>query len=266
LPFVLVALAAAGRTRVLVPACLAMVPFCLLLRCISAWTGSPFALTMAATHLRIDALLAGVAIRGIAQYFPERFAGARQWRGVLILAGILLWLPNLFIDPSTTLIRTVGLSGTLLGAAAFLLAAYHIHAGDFGRLSRCISPLALLVAWIGVYSYGIYLWHVTAIGILGREFGRRVLAWGDSTTPLVWLVSVMVIGSGAVVAGVVASKVVEWPVLRLRDRFFPSRSGSLPSVETKGQTNDTASLTEPTETQSSLRLSQSSQRGIAATK
>lgn len=124
-----------------------------------------FAIKMSATHLRLDALLFGVALRGIAQSFPERFDALRRQRGILVAAGILLWLPNLFIEPSTVLIRTIGLTGTLPGAGSLLIATCHTHTDDLGPLARFVSPVASLVAWIGVYSYGIYLWHVTAIGI-----------------------------------------------------------------------------------------------------
>jgi peptidoglycan/LPS O-acetylase OafA/YrhL len=121
----------------------------------------------------------------------------------------------------------VGLTLTLLGAAAFLVAAYHTHARDFQRSLRWVSPLTSLVAGIGVYSYAIYLWHVTAMGILEREVGRRVLGFAHASPSLGWLVSALAITIGAIVVGMLAGRVVEWPVLRLRDRFFPSRSGGL---------------------------------------
>jgi len=49
----------------------------LALRCVSVWTNDPFAEKMSATHLRLDALLFGVGIRAVAEYFPERFAVTR---------------------------------------------------------------------------------------------------------------------------------------------------------------------------------------------
>lgn len=236
LPVVLFALAAMGRMRMIIPLCGAIALLCLALRGLAVWTSDPFAVKMSASHLRLDALLFGVGLRGVAQYFPEQFAAARRWRGALVLAGILLWLPNCFIEPGTALIRTLGLTGTFLGSAAFLLAAYHTRATDFGRWSFFTSPAASLVAWIGVYSYAIYLWHVTAMGILERELGGRMLAFTGTMTPLAWVIAAFFICAGAILAGVVASKLVEWPVLRLRDRFFPSRSSPLPVPTAESQT------------------------------
>ncbi len=229
LPFALVALVIIGRVQVLMPLCLIVVPALVFtLRCLSVWTDDAFAVKMSASHLRLDALLFGVGIRGMAQYFPERFMAARRWRAWLVAAGLILWSLNLFIEPGTAFIRTVGLTGTYLGSAAFLLALYHTHADDFGSWKRYVSPAAALVAWIGVYSYAIYLWHVTAMGILARELGGRLLGWAGGPSPLVWIVCALGLSTGAILVGAVASNVVEWPVLRLRDKFFPSRSGSLP--------------------------------------
>jgi peptidoglycan/LPS O-acetylase OafA/YrhL len=225
LPFALVALAATGRIRLLIPLCLVAVPALLLgLRTLSVWSGDAYAVKMSATHLRLDALLFGVGVRCVAEYFPEHLAqAARRWRVWLVAAGLFLWSLNLWIEPGTAFVRTLGLMFNYLGSAAFLLAACHTCAADFGPVARYLSPLAAWVGWIGFYSYTIYLWHVTAMGILDREIGARLLSWQGAPSAMTWVVSATAVCVGAVLAGVLASKVVEWPVLRLRDRFFPSR-------------------------------------------
>lgn len=243
LPFALVALAASKRMRLIMPLSVAVVPIFLSLRCLSVWTEDPFSTTMSATHLRLDALFLGVGIRGLAQYSPARFAALRRWRVGLIAAGILLWAPNLFSDLSPLVVRTVGLSGTLLGAGAFLVATYHTHASDFGRWSRFVARPAQLVAWIGLYSYTIYLWHVTTMGIVERVIGGRILAGSDVSNPAAWAACAGMACTGAILAGVVASKVVEQPVLHLRDRIFPSRTGH-PSAGEVGRPPSCTRVTE----------------------
>ena len=227
LPFGLVVLAACKRTRWLVPLCLIVVPIGLLLaRSLAVWTSDPFAIKMSATHLRLDALLFGVGVRAAAEYLPRQFAALRPWRWFLFVAGMLLWLPNTFVDPATPFIKTIGLTCTFLGAAAFLIAAYHTRAADCGRAARFVSPAASLLGGIGIYSYAIYLWHITALGILEREFGHRWFVVAGETSQWGWMVSALVGSAGAIAVGVAAGRLVEWPVLRFRDRFFPSRSAS----------------------------------------
>jgi hypothetical protein len=67
---------------------------------------------------------------------------------------LLLWSVNLFIDPDTVFIRTVGLTATYLGAAAFLVAAFQTHAVQFrGAFGRLLVGAARMLGWVGVYSY-----------------------------------------------------------------------------------------------------------------
>lgn len=84
LPFVLVAIFAAGKGPHLIVLSLSTAVICLALRFVSVSINDAFATSMAATHLRIDALMAGVAIRGAAQYYPEIFFrsgnGAAFWQ------------------------------------------------------------------------------------------------------------------------------------------------------------------------------------------
>lgn len=234
LPFALAALAAAGRLRILLPVCIAIGLGCLALRTLSVWTNDVFSVRMAATHLRIDALMCGVGIRAVAEYFPGRFVALRRYRTLLVCVGILCWAWNLYDLSGEYFLRTIGLTATYVGAAAFLIAAYNTHAHDFGRWQHLLVPTAKSVAWIGMYSYGIYLWHVTAMGILEREIGGRLLPRIDVAPAGQWWVSALVVCSGAIVAGIVMSKLVEWPVLQLRDRFFPSRLTPLPDRNARG--------------------------------
>jgi peptidoglycan/LPS O-acetylase OafA/YrhL len=71
---------------------------------------------------------------------------------------------------------------------------------------------------IGVHSYSIYLWHTT-VAMLGlpaveRLLGRRLGTWA----------ALAVYGAASLVVGIGMAKGIEWPVLKARDRWFPSRA------------------------------------------
>jgi peptidoglycan/LPS O-acetylase OafA/YrhL len=229
LPLALVLLQLRRLSHRIVPLCLAGIPVCLALRSLAVATEHPWADTMFASHLRFDALLLGVAIRAGAEAWPAVFAGLGRRRVPLLAAGIVLWAPNLVVPTSTAWVRTAGLTMNLLGSAAFLLAAYHTHRSDIRVAAPLVHRFASTVAWIGVYSYAVYLWHVTVTGMLGRDLVPWITSRAGGWTGWTWLASVVVLTSCAVLGGFLASVAVEGPMLRLRDRMFPSRSASLPS-------------------------------------
>jgi peptidoglycan/LPS O-acetylase OafA/YrhL len=73
------------------------------------------------------------------------------------------------------------------------------------------------MAFVGMHSYSIYLWH-GASGWLRTATER--LAGGT----LNWLLDVALYFVVSIFMGIGASKAVEWPVVKLRDRWLPSRS------------------------------------------
>jgi peptidoglycan/LPS O-acetylase OafA/YrhL len=183
---------------------------------------------MTATHLRLDALLFGVTLRAVMEYHPERFASARRWRVPLALAGVACWLPNLVVEPTSVWTRTVGLSLTLLGAAALLVAVFASSTDDLGRARPVLEPPIRFLAWVGVFSYAIYLWHIAATGAFESLTERAVTPWaGDGQ--LGWVISAAVVCAGILAVGIIVSIVVERPVLRIRERVAPSRAAALPA-------------------------------------
>lgn len=231
LPFALAWLAAAGRIQALVGACVVAIAAIFLLRVVAVITVDPFSIRMAATHLRLDALLCGVALRALAEFRPPWFAGARRWRPLLVAFGLVCWAPNLIVDPSSPWIRTVGLSATYLGSGAFLLAAYHTRAEDFGAWGKPVRQAARGLAWIGIYSYAIYLWHVTLMGFTERHVGRMVGRF-EGPPALEWAIATIIVCGAAVLGGALMTWLVERPALAIRERWFPSRVGGGSSVPT----------------------------------
>jgi peptidoglycan/LPS O-acetylase OafA/YrhL len=185
---------------------------CLSLRCITANGHTQFDhyRHLFPTHLRIDSLLFGVLLSWAWHCGGRGMAWLRRApRSPCTLAGIALLAPA-FVLPleRSWFLHTFGVVLCYLGSGLLLLAALGLSGS--GRMVRGL-------AWIGAHSYSIYLWHIPV-----RIASDRLLA----AAPASLQYTVYLLGS--LVLGVVMGKLVETPVLRLRDRWFPSRAAAAP--------------------------------------
>jgi peptidoglycan/LPS O-acetylase OafA/YrhL len=85
--------------------------------------------------------------------------------------------------------------------------------------------LVRAVAFVGSCSYAIYLWHMPV-----HDWGLRVCQKRFGLDPFS-VPGILLYGITSIVAGIVMTKLVEVPTLRLRDRFFPGRA-RLPALGT----------------------------------
>lgn len=161
------------------------------------------------TGLRLDSLAFGVLLSYFFHYRHSDFVTTcRRYRAGLLSAGTALLVPP-FIAPleTTPFIYTVGLTLLYLGSGMVLCALLASPA----RPSRAARALAR----VGSYSYSIYLWHLPVRNTAAALAGEHGLSPG--TEIALYLV-------GALAFGIAMAKLVEIPVLHLRDRLFPSRS------------------------------------------
>ena len=80
-----------------------------------------------------------------------------------------------------------------------------------------------------MYAYSIYLWHMF--------YQERVLAHFHITSFTLWSACYL---PGAILFGIVAAKVIEFPVLRFRDRVFPRSSKSSLTSKNRPSTEELA--------------------------
>jgi peptidoglycan/LPS O-acetylase OafA/YrhL len=145
-----------------------------------------------ATHLRMDALFAGVALGYFCHFDSKSFREAKSaW---VLIIGIFIAL-LLFCMPFCYQMTFAYLASLLIVAWA---ANRTPHNGYM-----CIP-----FAFVGRHSYSIYLWHAL-VAVAMTDLSVR------------WF-SFPAYAGTSIALGVLMSKAVELPALKIRDRLFPS--------------------------------------------
>jgi peptidoglycan/LPS O-acetylase OafA/YrhL len=171
------------------------------------------------THLRLDSLLFGVLLSYWYHFHQDGLAQRIEGRKLaLLFIGIGLVAPCFFQDINTSFYdHTIGLTLNYLGFGAILLAALYWQP----TRSRWSGLAWTLLAAIGFYSYSIYLWHME---LEKWSWTALALLAGRSGTGPPYLLALAVYVLTALIGGALMAKMIETPFLRLRDRWFPSRS------------------------------------------
>lgn len=148
------------------------------------------------THLRVDSLFAGVTLSWV-KHFSRGISTKRAYlfgiAAAALLAPVLIGLPPM----------AAATFGYLLMPLSFCcILIWGLNSSWLGKLKP--------VSRIGFYSYSIYLWHWPIALIFAGIFKPPTFLsfWSYCAT--------------AVLVGIAAAKFIEVPMLRVRDRVFPS--------------------------------------------
>jgi peptidoglycan/LPS O-acetylase OafA/YrhL len=103
-------------------------------------------------------------------------------------------------------------------------------------MRRCARPLTSSLQAMGIYSYTIYITHRCVLRVLPNTeaalrdlFAARGLGPGAIDVAVIAVYLVLALGSG-----ILLSHIVERPVLRWREKHFPSPTSSVPIVRADG--------------------------------
>lgn len=164
------------------------------------------------THVRIGGIFYGVMIAIVFHSAPETFRRVQDMRWMWIaLAMVGFAFLRLKAHQMWAVLISVDVYD-LIGICALMLV--------YRPRSNEVRPWPYrLIAWIGLYSYGIYLWHVSVFDPIERLTSHLGPHLGEITA------AIAAPGSG-ILLGAVMTKFVEFPALRLRDRWFPRRVDS----------------------------------------
>ena len=212
-----------GLTRI--PAIVAWVAMaCLAMRLATAWLIPRFSfhLHLAPSHLRFDSLAFGMLLSYWYHRWPELLVSRMQAHGGSLLSIACLLLGVCAAVPRHTFVgHTVIQTAQYIGHGLLLLfavldtRAQSLHGSVVGRALQAT----------GRYSYSIYLWHMAIL-----VWSRNIISSLLGPSELYDDIRVIVYAVLVVPVGVFAARLVEIPVLSVRDRFFPTRSDALRPV------------------------------------
>jgi peptidoglycan/LPS O-acetylase OafA/YrhL len=194
--------------------CLAVAVICLLSRAVLWYTVYPtstnYFLFTHADYVVIDSLFFGVFVSFYWHTIWDE--GARnkiiRWAAPFAILGLVLLLPMWETMGAEWfyICRFIMLN---VGACLLLLSSLAL---DRCPCRRLIRPIARL----GQYSYSVYLWHL----LVGYAvFPRLAIKFTGGAG---WLLNVILYFATAWIIGIVLALVIEVPVIRCRDRWFPS--------------------------------------------
>lgn len=192
---------------------------CPAFRAISVLIGTPnYHWAYAASHERIDSLFFGVLL-GYASHFHalrlRDFLASRMNKEAIAFFCVLALAAPYITPRDSPWFAVGGYSLLYLGFGSVLMLTLHVHNAVPVRLVRPVSAIGSVLAYIGKHSYSIYLWHgpvgAWLPGLMRRATGVEL----NRTT--VYLI-------GSIAVGILMSVMLEYPMLRIRDRFFPPRN------------------------------------------
>jgi len=180
------------------------------------------------TQYRIDSLLFGVILAGVYWLKPAayRWIAAKKKTLVAIVVALVAWIS--FGTQNLALDQSIGYTIQAIGFCALIVLTL-----EYSGAIRT-SMIYRAVGWIGLYSYGIYLWHSLALAP-GDMLIRKAAAMGLPAIPS-WGVIMAAQFAIAIIVGYVTTRAVEFPFLRMRDAFFPAkRKGTIDVPAVGGQ-------------------------------
>jgi peptidoglycan/LPS O-acetylase OafA/YrhL len=163
------------------------------------------------SHLRVDSLFFGVFLSYLHNFCPQilKKLMSDPWRFPISAISVLALAPAFFLPFTDPIVYTIGFTLAYVGFGTMLVLSIY----NEDRKRPAPGRVTRAIAWMGAYSYTLYLWHVPMAQVF-IAVARRY--------PMNQYLLHAIYFTTTIVVAVVLSKLVELPVLRLRERLFPS--------------------------------------------
>jgi peptidoglycan/LPS O-acetylase OafA/YrhL len=179
------------------------------------------------THLRLDSPLFGVVI---AYYYHFHHAALTHWvtshLTAIFWGSWALLFPAMVLTDDHFFMHTLGIKLLYLGFGGLLLFTLYWQPKLPESVEQVINPAIATVGAIGLHSYSIYLWHMP-VARWGSQLLKTFVPY-----PVHYMVEFCLYIIGSIFLGVVLSHLVEIPILKLRDKLYPSRFKNLKDKST----------------------------------
>jgi len=160
-----------------------------------------------ASHLRIDSLFFGVFISYLWHFKNLKHKTRSIPSLALVALGICLLSPAFIFDVfKSNWISVYGVVLFYLGAGALLLAALRIESSQ--------NRILQFIGYLGTTSYSTYLWHVPVYS-WGWTFIKKTTGIENYIVYFIFYIF------GSLFFGWLMNKLIEWPILKARNRLFP---------------------------------------------
>jgi peptidoglycan/LPS O-acetylase OafA/YrhL len=169
-----------------------------------------FQLQYTYSHLRLDALFFGVLLSFLYHYHKEQlFAFFSRFKYVIMIGSILMILPDfIFRRDQNNWISIYLLSTNPIAYGSLLILALKSKSKVFGNG---------VLAFIGRNSYAMYLWFPFLNVYLQKYFQPHA---SERSFTLYFILYI----TGTILVGMLITKAIEQPLLKLRDRLYGKQS------------------------------------------
>jgi peptidoglycan/LPS O-acetylase OafA/YrhL len=162
------------------------------------------------THLRMDGLFTGALLGYLWHFRSDLIQSVYSKKKMISILIFFLLLPAFILKTNNTFMLTFGFNLFHLGCALVILLLLESERDKILERKGMISKIKASIGFIGIYSYSIYLWHLPVQNILLRFIPNMVVE------SVIYIILSLAVGIGM-------SLLIEKPMLKLRERFFPGK-------------------------------------------